>query len=134
MNFKSISASLMVDDVNQTVDYYEKILGFERVLTYPAEGRFEWAMMKAGDSNIQFQSPSFMAQNTPEIAKEKMGGSIVLYIHVEGIRELYDRIWNSTLQVKDIHTTFYGVNEFSIKDVNGYTITFAEAATRENAD
>lgn len=68
MKIKSIAASLMVDDVNATHEFYENILGFEKVLTYPAEGSFEWAMMKAGETFVHFQRPSFMTIYSSELA------------------------------------------------------------------
>lgn len=53
---------------------------------------------------------------------------MLLYISVDGIDDYFKKVWSKVTQVKELHKTFYGVNEFLIKDNNGYLIAFAEAA------
>ena len=65
----------------------------------------------------------------PELeGTEPGGGSITLYVKMEGIDNFYEevRMRNDTEIIKEPNTTFYGMNEFILRDINGYIITFAE--------
>ncbi len=48
-------------------------------------------------------------------------------MELDSISELYARIKDKVTIVKDLQTTFYGMQEFYIEDCNGYILTFAEA-------
>lgn len=50
----------------------------------------------------------------------------MLYIGVENVKELHDRIKDKVEIIKDLEKTIYGAEEFSIKDINNYILTFAE--------
>ena len=56
-----------------------------------------------------------------------MGGSLTLYVAVSDALALYDRLKDSTTIVKEPHKTFYGADEFAIRDLNGYVLTIAQA-------
>lgn len=38
---EKLTPNLMVEDVNETIDYYKDVLGFELSMTNPKEGTFE---------------------------------------------------------------------------------------------
>jgi len=45
---------------------------------------------------------------------------------VEGIQSLYEAIKDKVTIVRDMHTTFYGTQEFYMQDCNGYLLSFSE--------
>ena len=49
-----------------------------------------------------------------------------MFIEVEGIDALHDRLKPLVTMVMPIETKFYGMREFAIEDPDGYVITFAE--------
>ena len=53
-------------------------------------------------------------------------GVDTLYIEVEGVDALHDRIKSTVKVVMPIATQFYGMREFAIEDPDGYVITFAQ--------
>ena len=63
----------------------------------------------------------------PELKGLKTGGTSTLYISVKDVKTLYEKLPKKVEIVKKIHKTFYGSDEFMIKDLNGYIIYFAEA-------
>ena len=69
-----------------------------------------------------------MSEDIPQFNGMAIGGSLTLYIEVEDIKGLYATLADKTTIVKDMHTTFYGMREFYIRDCNGYILGFAEAA------
>jgi uncharacterized glyoxalase superfamily protein PhnB len=85
-------------------------------------------MMKYGDVEIMFQAKRSLSETHPVLKDKEIGGTLTLYIEVEGVQELYARIKDKVTVVKDLHTTFYGMQEFYVQDCNGYIVTFAETA------
>jgi len=53
--------------------------------------------------------------------------SVTLYITVDNFAEFYEELNGKCDVLCDVHTTFYGANEFAVKDNNGYVITVAES-------
>jgi len=121
---KSIAPNIFVRDINETINYYKQ-LRFELIATVPEEGDLVWAMMTCGEVTFMFQSFDSLGEDLPEISRQA-GGSLLLYIQMEKIRKFHDSIVNKVDVVKGLEKTFYGATEFSIKDLNGYILTFAE--------
>ena len=123
---KKITANLMVESVDTTIAFYKDVLGFEVITTVPDAGPFDWAWMKRGDVELMFQSRPSLSGDMPAFADKEVGGTFGLYINVEGVQSLYDTIKDKVTIIKDMHTTFYGAQEFYIQDCNGYILGFAE--------
>lgn len=121
---KSLSPNIFVRDINNTISYYKQ-LGFELRATVPEEGDLVWAMMNCGEVTFMFQSFDSLGEDLPEISR-LAGGSLLLYIQIEDIRKYHDSIVEKVDVLKGLEKTFYGATEFSIKDLNGYILTFAE--------
>ena len=49
-----------------------------------------------------------------------------MFIEVEGVDALHDRLKPAVKIVMPLETKFYGMREFAIEDPDGYVITFAE--------
>ena len=127
MKLQSITPNLMVEDVQQTINYYHGVLGFETIDTVPENGEnLVWANLKKGDVEIMIQEEDSLKNDLPEIRHEKIGGGTTLFIKMTGVQEYYDYLYSSADVVVQIKDTFYGTKEFTIRDINGYYLTFAE--------
>ena len=56
----------------------------------------------------------------------EIGASVSFYIEVEDINTIYNEIKEKAEVVKELETTWYGMQEFYVKDCNGYILGFAE--------
>jgi uncharacterized glyoxalase superfamily protein PhnB len=121
---ESISPNIFVKDINKTIDFYKQ-LGFNTIATVPEQGDLVWVMMTCGNVTFMFQSFESLGTDLPEISR-KDGGSLLLYIQIKAIRAFYEQIKDKITILKGLEKTFYGATEFSIKDINGYILTFAE--------
>lgn len=124
---KKLTPNLMVENVNKTVEFYKNILGFEIVMTIPEKGTFQWAIIKNGNVEIMFQSRENLSKEIPKLKNKEIGGSPTLYIDVLDIKALYEKLKDKVSIIQDMHITFYGTQEFSIKDINGYILAFAQS-------
>ena len=122
---QSMTPNLMVHDVNKTIDFYRDVLGFEFVASVPDSGQFDWAMMKHGPVEIMFQSVASLAKDLPAFVKMGPGGAFTLFIKMDDSKGLYGKVKEKVVIVQELTKTFYDMEEFSIKDLNGYVLTFA---------
>jgi uncharacterized glyoxalase superfamily protein PhnB len=127
MTLKSLTPNLMVNDVEETIEYYTDILGFTLLRTVPETGNLDWAMVKKNDVVIMFQSSKSLKHDLPRLKGEKPGGGLTFYIKVDGVAELHDQLFDNGAEIiAELESTFYDTLEFSIVDVNGYVLTFSE--------
>lgn len=117
----------MVNDVEETIEYYTDILGFTLLRTVPETGNLDWAMVKRNDVLLMFQSTKSLTNELPQLKAKKPGGGLTFYIKVNRITELHEELYNNEVEIiSDLESTFYDTIEFSIVDVNGYVLTFSE--------
>ena len=125
---KKLTPNLMVEDVNQTVDFYKNVLGFDVLATVPETGQFNWAMLKQGNVEMQFQTRASLSEEIPAFKDRAIGGALTLYIDVENVTELHATLQDRVTIVQNMHTTFYGTQEFAIEDCNGFVLSFSQGA------
>lgn len=127
MKLETITPNLMVDNVLATINYYHGVLGFKKINSVPEEGEeLDWALMKKDDVEIMFQSEESLKKDIPEMRHEKPGGGCTLFIKMKEVQPFYERLYGDVDIVVEIKDTFYGMREFTIRDINGYYLTFAE--------
>jgi uncharacterized glyoxalase superfamily protein PhnB len=121
---ESLSPNLFVRDITETIEFY-KALGFTVTMTVPETGDFVWVMMTCGSVSFMFQTFGSLGDTLPDVSRA-CGGSLLLYIKLKNIRTLFDSVKNKVTVIQGLEKTFYGATEFSIKDNNGFILTFAE--------
>ncbi|MFP4470130.1 MAG: VOC family protein [Bacteroidales bacterium] len=126
MKLNSLTPNVMVHDVNQTIEWYRTNLGFELVMSVPEEGKSEWAMISRDAVNLMLQTRESIAAEQPEFTDMPIGASQSFFIKVTGLEEIFEKITDTRAVIKPLYKTFYGMNEFIIRDCNGYYLTFAE--------
>lgn len=121
---ESLAPNIFVKDINATIEFY-KNLGFEKVMSVPETGNYDWAMLANQGITLMFQTYASLGNDLPQISR-KDGGSLLFYIRLKGIRAFHDKIKSKAKVIVELNKTFYGATEFSILDNNGYVLTFAE--------
>lgn len=120
---EELTPNLMVDDVNETIEYYQKHLGFELVMTVPEEGKFFWAMLQCGKISLMFQEKQSILAEYPML--KPAAGGLTFYIKVKDVTSLFAKVKGKVNIVSDLHKTFYGAEEFALQDPNGFVLNFA---------
>ncbi len=127
MKFKALTINLMVSDVQRSADFYALLFGFEAGLTLPGDDGLVFAMIKRDEVTIMLQSMKSFAEGLPQYTNTPIGGTVLLYIDVEDVNAVYEKAHiNGAEIVVDMHKTFYGTKEFTVKDCDGYLLSFAE--------
>ena len=128
MPLQSLTPNLMVEDVNAAVDWYKDMLGFKLMMSNPESGTFEWAMIQSGEATLMFEARASLEGQLSALKEKPVGASGTFFIRLDDVKALYDRISGKVEIVSDLNKTFYGSEEFSISDNNGYILTFAQFA------
>lgn len=127
MQLEKLIPNLMVKDVDITLNYYHGVLGFETVNTWKnSDGETRSIRMKKGDIEIIFQSEESMKREIPELRHEHSSGGLTLLIMVSNVQEYYDHWYENLDVVVQMKDTPQGLKQFTIRDINGFFLTFAE--------
>ncbi|UFP93127.1 bleomycin resistance protein [Gloeobacter morelensis] len=124
--FKKLSPNLFVEDVGRALDFYETVLGFKRLMTLPDRAPFAWGLVQAGGVELMFQSFESLKDDPLPIEGRQSGGTLNLYIEVDDVEALYEKLRTQVSVVREPNTTFYGMREFLMLDPDGYLLTFAQ--------
>ena len=134
--FSKLTPNLLVADVERSLDFYTKVLGFARGSTVPEQSPFVFGSVVSGPVEIFFNERETAAKEYPGIAGKPIGITGTMFIELEGtgiIEHLHDRLKRTVPIVMDLVTQWYGVKEFAIADPDGYVITFAERVAADPA-
>lgn len=134
--YKKITTNIIVADVGRTLDYYEQMLSFGLVMAVPqdsqqivttreADAPLAFAIIRQGGVELMFQSQRSRSVESAPSPGHKVVGNVSLYVEVDNVKEVYRSLRDKTTIEKNLHTTFYGMEEFYIRDCNGYIVGFA---------
>lgn len=134
--YKKITTNMIVENVGRTLDFYERVLGFGLVMAVPEDSQqivttreadtpLAFAIARQGGVELMFQSQRSSSLESPAPVGQAVVGNVTLYIEVDNVKDLYRSLRDKVAIHKDLHTTFYGTNEFYIRDCNGYVLGFA---------
>lgn len=139
MKITKLTPNFEVSDVKKSVAFYEENFGFKLIMTVPvtqdgieqdfAENKeYVYAMMQKGSVEIFFQRTDSFKEDIVFSQGLPIGASVSFYMDIEGIKEFHQEMKSKNMQITDLKTTWYGMQEFYLKDLNGYILGFAETA------
>lgn len=116
-----------VHDVDATVAHYENVLGFRR--DYAAGQPTEFAIVSRDGHSIMFR---LVPTGTRIAPNEQQGGTWDVFFWVRNARELFDELRTKGAQIayEPIVQESYGMEEFAVRDRNGYVIGFGQPIVR----
>jgi uncharacterized glyoxalase superfamily protein PhnB len=127
MTFKKLTPNLVVRDVAASMDFYRTVLGFETEFTVPEQPPYVFGAVHAGGVEIFFNDQKAVYDEYPALGAKPIGGSLTLYIEVEGIEATLAAVQKSGTKISmPLKEQFYGMREFACEDPEGWIITFAE--------
>jgi uncharacterized glyoxalase superfamily protein PhnB len=129
-HFKKLTPNLIVANVERSLAFYVDTLGFERGMTVPEQSPFVFASVTSGSIEIFLNDVVTAVKEYPAFGGKPLGATGTMFIEVDGVDAIHDRLQPKVKIVMPIVTQWYGMREFAIEDPDGYVITFAERAPR----
>lgn len=125
--YKEITTNIMVKDVKETMEFYENILGFQKVLSVPKSGdALDFGIVSKDNISIMFQEQQNLLGEYPSLKHDDIIPTFTLFIKVDDVLNLYEELKDKVDIAVLPHKTFYGEDEFALFDNNGNILTIAK--------
>lgn len=121
---ESLTPNLKVDNIENTISFYQEMLGFKMIMILPEKNPI-WALMQNSNIMIMFQQKKSFEEEYP-LRGNRIGGSLSLFIKITQLEDFFNLIKNKVKIIKAPHITPYNMKELAIEDNNGYLLVFAE--------
>lgn len=123
---KHLSPILWTKDLEDTITFYETVLGFKKQTQYPdfvslTKDKIEFMFVHPVDEPEDCKDPNNKEEFFP---KPQLTGSI--YMIVDKVDELWEFVKDKATVKSDICDREYMMRDFSILDNNGYELVFGE--------
>jgi uncharacterized glyoxalase superfamily protein PhnB len=127
LKVQKLTPNLVVRDVAASMNFYRTVLGFETAFTVPDQAPYVFASITNGSVEIFFNDHKSVTEDYPALTAKGIGGSLTLFIEVEGIEEILATVKKAGAQVTmPLKDQFYGMREFAFEDPEGWVVTIAE--------
>ncbi len=123
MNFKRITAVLVVKEIEPILAFWGERLGFTRTIEVPDGDKLGFVTFEKGDTQVMYQTIASVERDAP--ASDAGRGATYLYVEVDDL----DAVLAAMRDVKvvmPVRVAFYGMKEFAVQDPGGHFITFAQ--------
>jgi uncharacterized glyoxalase superfamily protein PhnB len=124
MTVKKLTANLYTEDVAACVKFWVDRLHFEKAVEVPEPGGLAFALLKKGDIEVMYGSYASLQQE-PLAAGSFQTGTGFLFVEVDALDPVAAAM-KDLPKAAEVHETFYGSTEFTVKDPAGHLITFAQ--------
>jgi predicted enzyme related to lactoylglutathione lyase len=118
---KRISPMLAVADMDETIAFYQKVLGFAPTMKSP-----EYSIVSRDGQTIHFMKAA------SEDVMKCVRGHTEIYIEVSGIHALWEHVktFKDRYRIRDLFDREYGMTEFHIGDPNECLVFVGEPTPR----
>ncbi len=124
--YEKITTNIMVENVEETIKFYEEKLGFKTIISVPSENnKLQFAILNRDNIEIMFQEKKNLIEEYPSLKTDKIKPTFTLFINVKDINLVYEELKGQVEIIKEIHKTFYGKDEFAILDNSGNILTIS---------
>jgi hypothetical protein len=122
--FQKQSPVLLVDAVRPCLAFWTG-LGFQCVAEVPGpDGEPQFALLVRDGIEVMYQTRASVQAECPAALAAPRGHSIALYFDVSDLDGV-DRTLAGLTRIAERHRTFYGTEEFSVREPGGAVVTFA---------
>jgi uncharacterized glyoxalase superfamily protein PhnB len=133
---QNLIVNLAVRDIRESIAFYRDILGFNVVMAVPndksdfspllsEDKKYLFAMVQSGNVEIMLQEEDSLREDVSDFFSH-IGASVTFYMKVDDVNAWYQHIASKVDIVRPLETSWYGMREFYIRDINGYILGFAQ--------
>ncbi len=133
MKLKQLIPMLNVSNIENSLAFYNKALGFELVSPKESVSEWRWATIKSGNTELMLAE----CDSTPAIEKitdphKQTNWPAIYYFYPDDVASLYEHVSECGYKTTTLETTFYGMTEFSLQDPDGHMLSFGEDLEQKN--
>ena len=124
MTVKRLTPNLYTDDVQACVKFWVERMHFTKTMEVPEGENLAFAALQKGGIELMYGSYASL-QREPLVAGSYQKGTGTLFLEVDDLDAVVTAMKGVPV-VAQVHKTFYGSTEFTVKDPGGHLITFAQ--------
>jgi len=130
--YKKVAPMFLVDDVDKAMGFYKDVFGARLQYSLPDKPPFEWVSLLLEETEIMFWKKEAAQKEYPDasLISDKQG-NVIIYVYVEDIDKLYERIKDNVTVIMKPKDQFYGIREFTVQDPFDFIWTFAQVRGKE---
>ncbi|MFZ0886684.1 MAG: VOC family protein [Candidatus Acidiferrales bacterium] len=119
---KRISPMLAVADMEETILFYQGVLGFNATIKSP-----DYSILERDGQTIHLQKAA------SEDVMKCVRGHTEIYVEVSGINDLWKHAetFKDRYRIRDLFRQSYGMTEFHVEDPNGCLVFVGEPTAKE---
>lgn len=116
MTFTALRPILWTENINETIGFYTRILGFNLI---GRNDEWQWASLKKDEVMIMLSQNDYEKPNG-------IGFTGSLYFNVDNVDELWEDLKTKAKVCYEIETFEWEMREFAVYDNNGYLLQFGQ--------
>ncbi len=116
MSYLELTPMLVTNDIDETVEFYTRVLGFT---CEALDEEYGWVSLGRDNVRVMF------TRSTEYLPFDRPGMSGSLYIYTDDVEADWERLRFKAKVCFPIEDFDYGTREFGIYDNNGYLLQFA---------
>ena len=131
MELQQLIPMLNVADIDASLDFYRRALGFEIVSDPAMVAEWRWATIRSGATELMLSetgSPPALPGDIDPHANTAW--PVIFYFYPDDVRELHARVTHEGYAPTGVTVTIYGMREFSLQDPDGHMLSFGEDADK----
>ena len=122
---KKLTPVLIVDEIEPCLPFWVERLGFQKTAEVPEGNKLGFVILRRDNVEVMYQIRASIAKDVPAFASLKLTPSTFLYIEVEKLDPLLEKLKGAPVEIPE-RKTFYGAREFGVREPGGNHILFAE--------
>lgn len=134
MQLQRLIPMLNVSDIETSLDFYRRALGFEIVSDPAAVRDWRWASIRSGNTELMLsESRRDTAERRVSDPHTDTGWPALYYFYPDDVVRLYAHVLAEGFEPTALAVTRYGMREFSLIDPDGHVISCGQHAEAANA-
>ena len=126
MKLTGLTPNVFTSDLHRSLEFYRGVLGFAVTVTVPDAAPFVFAWLQRDGVSVFLNDLEAARHEDPNVPFVVGQSGISMFIHLEGVEELWSQVKDRAPVVMPLKQQWYGMTEFSVADPDGYVITFGE--------
>jgi len=125
LTMKKLTPVLLVREIEPCLEFWTR-LGFERTAEVPEGDRLGFVLLTKDAVEVMYQSRASVQKDVPALAD--MPSCTALYIEVDDLDAVQRQLGGAPVVIGR-RKTFYGAEEFGVREPAGSVVTFAQQAS-----
>ena len=119
----ALTPLLNVADASRSIKFYTENLGFALAQEFEMDGKPMWARLTYGPIGLMINVSEERTARGPRLQPQSYD-DVVFYFTVDSAQKIHDELATRGLNPCPVERQDYGVDEFTVRDPDGYELAF----------